>query len=61
MRNARANRDVALDGLCFYVDDAVRSRVFVDGRLVRSLERNAPDHTGRPSISIPWPRLKAPA
>jgi hypothetical protein len=52
------SREVA--GLAFYVDDASRASVFVDGQQVVRLQRNPPDHTGRASVSIPWPRLVFP-
>jgi hypothetical protein len=50
-----------LDGLSFYVADPPRTRVIVDGAEVGRLRRNPPDHTGRPSVSIPWPRLEFPS
>jgi hypothetical protein len=50
-----------LDGLSFYVTDPFRTRVTLSGREVPDLRRNGPDHTGRPSVSIPWPRLEFPA
>jgi hypothetical protein len=51
----------AFDGLTFYADDPARTRVFVNGSPVTLLQRNASDETGRPSVSIPWRRLKLPA
>jgi hypothetical protein len=54
-----ADRD--LDGLCFYVEDAARARLVVDGREITGLQRNPPDHTGRASVSVPWTRLELPA
>jgi len=50
-----------LDGLTMYVPRPERTRVTVGGREVTALRRNGPDHTGRPSVSLPWPRLEFPA
>jgi hypothetical protein len=47
------------DGLSFYTDESQPWRVKVDGREV-AVVRNSPDHTGRPSISIPWRKLEFP-
>lgn len=49
-----------LDGLTFYVPDPQKVSVAISGRKVTGLQRNAPDHTGRPSVSIPRPVLKFP-
>lgn len=49
-----------LDGLTFYVPDGHEVRVIIDGRSVDGLVRNAPDHTGRTSVSLPWPPLEFP-
>jgi hypothetical protein len=49
-----------LDGLSFYVDDPARARIFVNETPVTGLQRNAPDETGRYSVSIPWRRLSLP-
>ncbi len=56
---ATSTRD--LDGLSFYVPDAARARLTVDGVDIARFNRNPPDHTGRPSVSIPWPRLEFPS
>jgi hypothetical protein len=50
-----------LDGLTFYVRCAVRARVSINGHECGSLKRNAPDHTGRPSVSLPWHPLEFPS
>ena len=50
-----------LDGLTIYVDDPQRTRVSVEGREVVNLVRNAADHTGRGSVSLPLARLEFPA
>lgn len=49
-----------LDGLTFYVPDPDRARVVLNGQEVRDLSRNAPDHTGRRSVSISWRSLEFP-
>jgi len=48
------------DGLGFYVDDPARTRLRINGREVTNLVRNPKDHTGRASVSVPWPRLDFP-
>ncbi len=54
--------DVAdLAGVTFYVADAHATCLTVNGEKVRGIRRNPPDHTGRPSVSLPWPRLEFPA
>jgi hypothetical protein len=50
-----------LDGLTFYVSDPEATRVTLDGRQVTVLHHNDPDHTGRRSVSLPWPRLEFPS
>lgn len=49
-----------LHGLTFYVPDPEVTCVTVHGREVTDLKRNAPDHTGRPSVSLAWPALEFP-
>jgi len=49
-----------LDGITVYVPDAERTRLVVNGREAAGVRRNRPDHTGRPSLSLPWPRLSFP-
>jgi hypothetical protein len=48
-----------LDGLTFFVPDQTPARLSVNGRQV-PVKRNAADHTGRPSVSIPWTPLSVP-
>ncbi|MCC7416120.1 MAG: hypothetical protein IT176_03190 [Acidobacteria bacterium] len=57
-----ADRLAAADlaGLTFYVPDAARARLAVDGVECPAIERNPPDHTGRASVSLPRPRLAYP-
>jgi hypothetical protein len=49
-----------LSGLTVYVPDPSRARLFVDGRELAAVTRNAPDDTGRCSVTIPWTRLEFP-
>jgi hypothetical protein len=49
-----------LDGLTVYVDDPRKVRVTVDGQGPASFTCNPPDHTGCPSISLPWRELELP-
>jgi hypothetical protein len=49
-----------LNGLTFYIPDAKAICMTIDGQEVTDLQRNAPDHTGRPSVSLAWPLLKFP-
>ncbi len=49
-----------LDGLTFYVADPARTTLTVDGRDSRRVRMNPPDQSGRPSVSLPWPRLSFP-
>ncbi len=50
----------ALRGLTFHVPEAQRVSMTVNGRKVASVQRNGPDQTGRPSVSLAWPRLEFP-
>jgi hypothetical protein len=52
----------ALDpqGLTVYVPDPARTTVFLRGEEVAGIRRNGADHTGVPSVSIPWNRLEFP-
>jgi len=49
-----------LSGLTFYVPEPRATRMTINGQEVTDLKRNAPDHTGRPSISLAWPMLELP-
>lgn len=49
-----------LAGLTLCHQDARHVRVFVNGHEVEQVRRNGPDHTGVPSISLPWTRLEFP-
>ncbi len=48
------------DGLSFYTADPERVSLSVNGVCIPYLQCNAPDHTGRASVSIPWRRLEFP-
>jgi hypothetical protein len=50
-----------LAGLTFYVCDPQRTRVLINGKPVADLMCNGADHTGRPSVSLPWSPLEFPA
>jgi hypothetical protein len=56
----RRRGPVALDGLSFYVGDTGRASVLVDGVPAPGVRHNPADATGRPSVSLPWPRLSFP-
>ena len=47
-----------LDGLTSCVPDQRACRILLNKAEVCEAVRNPPDHTGRPSISLPWPRLE---
>jgi hypothetical protein len=49
-----------LEGLTFYAEPTSQVRLVVDGRDEQAIRVNPPDHTGRPSVSIAWPRLSFP-
>ncbi len=49
-----------LDGLTFYVPEMKQIRMTIDGQEVTDFKCNAPDHTGRSSVSLPWPSLQFP-
>lgn len=48
-------------GVTFYVRDPSRTELCVRGVQVRGVRGNPKDHTGRPSVSLPWPSLTFPA
>ncbi len=52
--------DTDLSGLTFYVPNPEVACLTIDGQKVSGLKRNAPDHTGRPSVSLAWPMLEFP-
>ena len=49
-----------LDGLTVYLPHPGPVQVAVNGREIAEVQQNAPDHTGWPSVSLPWPPLKFP-
>ena len=56
----RGTEDAILDGISIYVRDASRTKIYVDGCEINDLQINPIDHTGRPSISLPWRKLEFP-
>ena len=58
--NGRPLQAADLAGITVYVDDSSRARLFIDGREIPGLVRNAPDGTGKASVTIPWTRLEFP-
>ncbi|HET9315881.1 MAG TPA: hypothetical protein VFQ51_09840 [Vicinamibacteria bacterium] len=50
-----------LDGLTVYAADPERVTLVVNGTTPPRVVRNPSDHTGRASVSLPWPRLVYPA
>lgn len=58
-RTAPAASD--FDGLTFYVPEPERTTIRINGHNVPNLRPNRPDHTGRPSVSLPWPPLEFPS
>lgn len=59
-RDPTADRAGALAGLTLYVSAGLRVRLSVDGYDLPGLDYNAPDYTGRPSVSVPWRPLEFP-
>ncbi len=47
-------------GLTLYVPRSEAVRLTINGAAVETMWTNPPDHTGRPSVSAPWPRLEFP-
>ena len=50
-----------LDGFTVYTVEPGRARLYLNGVEAPCVVRNPPDETGRPSVSLPWPRLGYPA
>jgi hypothetical protein len=48
-----------VQGLTFYVPDARAAEICLGGQRL-PIERNDPDETGRPSVSIPWRPMRYP-
>ena len=53
-------READLNGLTLYVPEPERVQLRVNGREIDGLYRNAPDETGRASVSVPWRPLVFP-
>lgn len=58
LRTNMRNED--LSGISFYVPEPARTRVAINGREIRDLGRNPPDHTGAASVSLRWRSLEFP-
>jgi hypothetical protein len=57
------NRELSagdLSGLTFYVPDAEKISIKVNGQIVPDLKFNPADNTGQSSVSLIWPRLEFP-
>ncbi len=51
----------ALSGLTVYVPPAEKYGMTLNGTEVSAFSTNPPDETGRPTLSLPWPRLRFPS
>jgi len=51
---------IDLSGLTFYVPDPQSAHLTVNKQEVTDIRHNAPDHTGLPSVSLPWSQLEFP-
>lgn len=49
-----------LAGLTIYTPDPGKTHIKINGGEIKKLQYNAPDHTGHPTVSLPWPRLAFP-
>ena len=47
-------------GLTFYISNPEATCMTINGRKVTDLKHNPPDETGRPSVSLAWPKLEFP-
>lgn len=52
--------ETRFDGLTLYVPAERDVQVALNGQAIEGLQRNPPDHTGRPSVSVAWSRLAFP-
>jgi len=50
----------ALQGLTFYTPYPEKTQILFQGEAIKNLQINFDDHTGKPSITIPWPKLNFP-
>jgi hypothetical protein len=58
--SARAAPAQLAAGLTFYVPGEAACTMRVNGEPMTGLQHNPPDHTGRPSVSVPLPPLQFP-
>ncbi|HEY3246199.1 MAG TPA: hypothetical protein VGM03_22885 [Phycisphaerae bacterium] len=49
-----------LDGITLYVPEARPAQLMLNGTALSDVQRNAPDHTGQASLSLPWIPLSFP-
>lgn len=49
-----------LQGVTFYVPDGKTTRIFIDGKEIKDIQRNHRDYTGKASVTIPMQFLKYP-
>lgn len=56
----KEEKEIPLDGVTIYVRDPSQVKLYVDGCEMHGFQRNPPDHTGLPSISLPWRKLEFP-
>jgi hypothetical protein len=60
LRRAAAD-ETRLDGLTIYTDARLPIALSINGERIDDVTNNPPDHTGRTSVSLPWPSLNFPA
>ena len=59
--NLTCSQDLkTLEGLTLYVPDLEKVRLFVNKNEMSGFQRNPPDETNRPSITLPWNKLAFP-
>jgi hypothetical protein len=59
--NVSCSQDLkTLEGLTLYVTDSKEVRLFVNKIETSGFQRNPPDETSRPSITLPWNKLAFP-
>jgi hypothetical protein len=59
-RNGAGLAPADLHGLTLYAPEPHRTRLTIDGAPVANVQYNSPDHLGRASLMLPWPRLELP-
>lgn len=56
----RKENEKDLAGLTIYTPDPDKTHIKINGSEIKNLRHNAPDHTGQPTVSLPWYRLAFP-